>query len=53
MFGKFKKNRLPFEVKLFNIHWYPSNKSCVAPGSRKVRAQQVPPLMVRKAEWRR
>jgi len=53
MFGKFKKNKLPLNIKLFNVRWYPSNGSCVNPGSRKVKPQQMPPLMVRKAEWRR
>ncbi|MHC4337219.1 MAG: hypothetical protein ACYSTG_04620 [Planctomycetota bacterium] len=53
MFGKLKKNALPLKIELFNIRWYPSNKSCVKPGNRRVKPQQMPPLMVRKAEWRR
>jgi len=53
MFGKLKKNMLPLKTSLFNIRWYPSNRSCVNTGSRKARPQQMPPLMVRKAEWRR
>jgi len=54
MFGKLKKNRLPLKACLFNIRWYPSNRSCVKnAANQKVRPQQMPPLMVRKAEWRR
>jgi hypothetical protein len=53
MFAKLRKNRLPLKPKLFTIRWYPSSRSCVNPGSRKVKPQQMPPLMVRKAEWRR
>jgi hypothetical protein len=53
MFGKMKKNMLSFNPQLFSIRWYPSNKSCVSTGSQKVKPQQMPPLMVRKAEWRR
>lgn len=32
---------------------YPSERSCVKPDMRHVRPQQLPPLMVRKAPWRR
>jgi len=53
MFGKLKKNTLPLKTKLFNIRWYPSNRSCVNTNSRRVKLRQMPPLMVRKAEWRR
>ncbi|MHC4752379.1 MAG: hypothetical protein ACYTFW_21205, partial [Planctomycetota bacterium] len=53
MFAKVKKNILPLEPKLFTIRWYPSNRVCVNPGNRRIRPQQMPPLMVRKAEWRR
>jgi hypothetical protein len=53
MFGKLKKNRLPLKPKLFTIQWYPSARSCVNQGSRRVKPEHMPPLMVRKAEWRR
>jgi hypothetical protein len=53
MFAMLKKIRLSLKPRLFFIRWYPSSRSCVRPGSRKVKAQQMPPLMVRKAEWRR
>jgi hypothetical protein len=51
--AKLKKSRLPLKPALFTICWYPSSRSCIDPGNRKVSPQQMPPLMVRKAEWRR
>ncbi|MHC4259838.1 MAG: hypothetical protein ACYSTF_05435 [Planctomycetota bacterium] len=53
MFAKLRKNRLPLNIELFNIRWYPSSRSCVKPGSRRIKPERMPPLMVRKAEWRR
>jgi len=53
MFGKLKKNKLPLKIKPFTVRWYPSNRSCVSAADRRVKPQQMPPLMVRKAEWRR
>jgi hypothetical protein len=53
MLAKLKKDKLPLKPALFTIAWYPSNRSCIDPGNRKVSPQQMPPLMVRKAEWRR
>jgi hypothetical protein len=53
MFAALKKHKLPLKPKLFTIRWYRSDKSCVNPGSGRVSPQQMPPLMVRKAEWRR
>ncbi|MHC4123116.1 MAG: hypothetical protein ACYSSI_06030 [Planctomycetota bacterium] len=53
MFGKSRKTLSAFKVKLFNIQWYPGNKSCVSAGNGKAQPQQMPPLMVRKAQWRR
>ena len=53
MFVKLKKSKLPLKPELFTIRWYPSERSCVNPGNRKIKPQQMPPLMVRKAEWRR
>ncbi|MBL7186043.1 MAG: hypothetical protein ISS70_06935 [Phycisphaerae bacterium] len=51
--GRLRKHRISLKPELFTIHWYPSARSCVSPGGRKVSPQQMPPLMVRKAEWRR
>jgi hypothetical protein len=53
MFSKLEKNKLPLNIKLFNIRWYPSNRSCVNRANQKANPQQMPPLMVRKPEWRR
>jgi hypothetical protein len=53
MFSKLEKNKLPLNIKLFNIRWYPSNRSCVNKANQKAKPQQMPPLMVRKPEWRR
>ena len=53
MLRKLQKNKLPLNIKLFNVRWYPSNRSCVRRPNRPVKLQQMPPLMVRKAEWRR
>ena len=53
MSGKLKKNVFPFKARVFNIRWYPSSKSCVHANRRNINPQQMPPLMVRKAEWRR
>ncbi len=35
------------------IRWYPSSRSCTNNPQRKVKHRQMPPLMVRKADWRR
>jgi len=65
MFSKLEKNKpyfaprglreggLPLNIKLFNIRWYPSNRSCVNKANQSAKPQQMPPLMVRKPEWRR
>jgi len=52
MFGKFKKKKLALKPELFTVCWYPSSKSYLNIGSRKVKLRQMPPLMVRKPEWR-
>ena len=41
------------DIPIYNIRWYPSNKSCVKISSHHRKPQNTPPLMVRKAEWRR
>jgi hypothetical protein len=53
MFGKLKKDKLPLKIELFTIRWYSSNRSCANAGRKRLSPQQMPPLMVRKAEWRR
>jgi len=41
------------EITIHNIKWYPSSQSCVRTGIHSTRPNQIPPLMVRKAAWRR
>jgi hypothetical protein len=53
MLAKFREKKLPFRIEMLNVRWYPSSRSCVRPSGQKLQPQQMPPLMVRKAEWRR
>jgi hypothetical protein len=53
MFKKIQKQAAEWTIKLFNVRWYPSSRSCVKMSNRIVRPQMMPPLMVRKAAWRR
>jgi hypothetical protein len=53
MFGKLKKDKLPLKIELFTIRWYSSNRSCAKTSHQRLNSRQMPPLMVRKAEWRR
>jgi len=53
MFSKLKKNKVSIKPELFIIRWYPSNRSCANTARRKIRPEHMPPLMVRKPEWRR
>jgi hypothetical protein len=48
-----KKNRHQWHVNDHDIQLYPSGRSCVRGDMRHIRPQQMPPLMVRKAAWRR
>ncbi len=48
--GKAVSNKKP---QIYEIQWYPSTVGCVCTGRRKAKPRQMPPLMVRKAEWRR
>jgi hypothetical protein len=53
MFGKMKKDKLPLKIEIFTLQWYPSNRNCARSARRKGKLQRMPPLMVRKPEWRR
>ena len=53
MFGRLKKDGFLLKTKLFIIRWYPSNRCCVNTPSHRRPPQLMPPLMVRKPEWRR
>ena len=48
-----KKDNPPFRRDVLTLDWYPSERSCHASGNKPTRLKRVPPLMVRKAEWRR
>jgi len=53
MFDRFKKGKFILKTKLFTLRWYPSIRSCISVGNHRRPPQQMPPLMVRKPEWRR
>jgi len=55
MFNLLKKRSLTWnwKTKDVEISLYPSNRSCVKQDMSNVRPHQMPPLMVRKAMWRR
>jgi hypothetical protein len=53
MFGNDKKNPFKANLKIFEIKWYPNGTSSLTCGQRTIKPAFVPPLMVRKAEWRR
>ena len=40
-------------LKIYELKWYPKGITCLSPGHRSVKPANVPPLMVRKAQWRR
>jgi hypothetical protein len=50
---KRRKYEHRWQVTDYNIKWYPSSSSCVRRNMSDVSPQQMPPLMVRKAAWRR
>jgi len=50
---KKKTSSRDWEVRVDDVKWYPSDHSCVRQNMNIVRPQQMPPLMVRKATWRR
>jgi hypothetical protein len=53
MFGKLRKDGFLLKARLFTIRWYPSSRCCTNAGSHRRPPQLMPPLMVRKPEWRR
>jgi hypothetical protein len=48
-----KKDDLPPQREVLTLEWYPSERSCRVHAGKTNRLKRVPPLMVRKAEWRR
>jgi len=56
MFGWLKKLfKYEHEWKLadYEVAVYPNSKSCIKQDMSRVAPQQMPPLMVRKAAWRK
>jgi len=53
MLKKLKKGKKLWKIDIFPLRWYPNSRSCVNTGGNKVKPEQMPPLMVRKAAWRR
>jgi hypothetical protein len=50
---KLMKPRNPISDVEHTVRVYPSQRSCVKANMSQVRPEQMPPLMVRKAAWRR
>ncbi|MHC4646050.1 MAG: hypothetical protein ACYTBJ_11145 [Planctomycetota bacterium] len=53
MSAKPSNNKIRVDIELYAIRWYPSDRGDVNPNRPRTRPRQIPPLMVRKAEWRR
>ncbi|MFH1370172.1 MAG: hypothetical protein ABII09_02635 [Planctomycetota bacterium] len=53
MLGTKKTTKLTFKPELFTIRWYPSSRSFGSARRARFQPNLMPPLMVRKAEWRR
>jgi hypothetical protein len=53
MFSRWKKRTAAIKPDIFTIRWYPNSRSCSHVAAHRIKPQQMPPLMVRKAEWRR
>jgi len=51
--GRSRRNRIFAKPEVFDIRWYPSSKVCTNSDRREAQFKYMPPLMVRKAEWRR
>ncbi|MBN1127170.1 MAG: hypothetical protein JXA82_19360 [Sedimentisphaerales bacterium] len=48
-----KKKQIRCKIEGYDLDIYPSQRSCIKQDMTHVRPQQLPPLMVRKAAWRR
>ena len=49
----FRNKKTPWKVLNHEVKIYPNGRSCVKPNMNHVKPEQMPPLMVRKAGWRR
>ncbi|HOK66048.1 MAG TPA: hypothetical protein PK054_01555 [Anaerohalosphaeraceae bacterium] len=50
---RLEKKPVPWLMLNYEIKVYPNLRSCVKPDMNRVKPEQMPPLMVRKAGWRR
>jgi hypothetical protein len=53
MFSTAKTGKLAIKPQLIAIRWYPSSRCFGSAKRHKSRPNLMPPLMVRKPEWRR
>ncbi|MCF7973285.1 MAG: hypothetical protein K9N55_05690 [Phycisphaerae bacterium] len=53
MFDLLKVKKAAFTSHIHMLCWYPSDRSCTPATPLENKPKKVPPLMVRKAEWRR
>jgi len=53
MFDLLKVKKNAFCSHLRTLCWFPSDRSCSPAKPQENKPKKVPPLMVRKAEWRR
>ena len=53
MFKQPKTDPVTFKIDTYTVEWYPSDRFCLDSKTQRIRPKKVPPLMVRKAEWRR
>jgi hypothetical protein len=53
MMKRVPNKKPPWPILNYTIRVYPSSLGCVKPNMNRVKPEQMPPLMVRKAGWRR
>ncbi len=53
MFNWLRKLRIRRILEKDDLRLYPNTRSCVRSDMNRVPPQQMPPLMVRKAAWRK
>jgi len=53
MLNRARRRAIPIKPEIYVLSWYPSSRSCASPASGRPKSRQLPPLMVRKPEWRR
>lgn len=53
MLKRINSKNAPWLILNCEIKVYPNIRSCIKPDMKQVKPEQMPPLMVRKAGWRR